>query len=367
MAVTALTVFLVWQDGRAPAETPGFTSSTTVPTADVSQPTTTTLAARDTRVGYLISRSGSRYTADGVTESAIAGRVPFAVLGEESDGYRVMDVCNREGWIAADQVDLGEVLVERNGFADAAIVLDAGHGLPDKGAIGPTRLIEAEANLDVTRRLADLLESPHDVDWMTGAVTTGSAIPAARNVIVTRPHDGPNGGEFELGLTFRATLANTVEADAFVSIHHNTGGAVSLDHPGSEAYVSNFDPDSARLGGLIVDELRRALAAFDADWTGGNGSGLLARIGSEGGDYYTVIEVSEVPTAIVEGVYISNPSEEALAKTDAFRQAYAEAVYRALVRFITTEDSSSATLEVQNYNPGGGVRDMSDCVVPAQE
>lgn len=315
----------------------------------------------------MISRPGSRYTADGVTESAIGGNVPFAVLGEEGGGYRVMDVCNREGWIAADQVDPGEVLVERNGFADAAIVLDAGHGLPDLGAIGPTRLLEAEANLDVTRRIAELLRSPHDVDWATGAVSSGSAVPAARNVVVTRPHDGPNGGDYEVGLTFRATLANTVEADAFVSIHHNSGGAVSLDHPGSEAYVSNFDPESTRLGGLMVDELRRGLARFDADWIGGNGSGLLARVNNDGADYYTLIEVADVPTAIVEGAYISNPSEEALAKTDAFRQAYAEAVYRALVRFIGTEDNPIPTHEVQNYNPGGGIRDMSDCVVPPQE
>ncbi len=365
MAVTALTVFLVWQDGQAPAA--GNPGSTTTTAAGDGSTTTTASTAAATRVGYLISRPGARYAANGVSESAIAGQVAFAVLGEERGGYRVMDVCNREGWIAADQVEVGEVLVERNGFADAAIVLDAGHGLPDKGAIGPTRLIEAEANLDVTRRLAEMLESPHDIDWATGAVSPGSAVPAARNVVVTRSHDGPNGGDFELGLTFRATLANTVEADAFVSIHHNTGGAVALDHPGSEAYVSNFDPESTRLGGLIVDEMRRALAAFDADWTGGNGSGLLARIGSEGGDYYTLIEVAEVPTAIVEGAYISNPSEEALAKTDAFRQAYAEAVYRALVRFITTEDNPIPDHEVQNYNPGGGTRDMSDCVVPPQE
>lgn len=356
----------MWQDsaGSTPSTTP---TGSTVPPGNGNpgtgnSPSTTTQGVRDTRVGYVMSRSGTIYEG-----TAISGSVPFAVLGEEQGGYRVLDVCNREGWLAADQVDVGDVLVNRTGFADAAIVVDAGHGLPDLGAIGPTRLLEAEANLDVTRRLADLLKSPNDVDWATGAVTSGSEVPPARNVVLTRTPDGPNGGDYEVGLTFRATLANTVDADAFVSIHHNSGGAVSLDHPGSEAYVSNFDPESTRLGGLIVEELRRSLAVFNADWTGGNGSGLIARIGSQGGDYYTLIEVAEVPTAIVEGAYISNPSEEALAKTDAFRQAYAEAVYRALVRFITTDDNPIPTHEVQNYNPGGASRDMSDCVVPPQE
>lgn len=289
------------------------------------------------------------------------------MLGEEQGGYRVMDVCNREGWIAADQVNEGEVLIDRDGFADAAIVIDAGHGLPDLGAVGPTRLLEAEANLDVSSRVADLLSSPHDVDWVTGEVTAGMAVPAVHTVVSTRSPSGPNGGDFEVGLTFRAELANSVEADAFVSIHHNSGGAVSLDRPGSEAYVSNFDEESARLGGLMVDELRRSFSAFSADWIGGTGSGVFARIGVDGEDYYTLIEVSEVPVAIVEGAYISNPSEEALARTDAFRQAYAEAVYRALVRFITTDDTSDLVVETQTYDPGGPSRNMDDCVVPPQE
>src|SRR5690606_39602754 len=115
---------------------------------------------------------------------------------------------------------------------------------------------------------------------------------------------------------------------AFVSIHHNTQPEASLDHPGSEAFVSVANPESPRLGGLIVEELRSSFSRFSADWMGTPGSGLISRVGSDGEDYYTVLSRSLVPAVIVEGAYISNPSEEALAMTDEFRQAYAEAVYR---------------------------------------
>ena len=44
---------------------------------------------------------------------------------------------------------------------------------------------------------------------------------------------------------------------------------------------------------------------------------------------------------IVEGVYISEPDEEELLASGEFRQAYAEAVYRGVVRFLTTADTGA--------------------------
>jgi N-acetylmuramoyl-L-alanine amidase len=321
--------------------------------------TTTAVDARPTRTGWVSTRSGSVY--EGIPRAA---KVPFAVLAQEAGGYRVLDVCNREGWLSADQVVPGNVLIDRQGFGDAVFVIDAGHGAPDEGAIGPSGLHEAEVNLDVASRVVELLGRSNDIDWTTGRVMPGSAVPPAHTVIATRPSDGPNRGDFEVGLTFRASLANAVGADAFVSIHHNSGPTNRRDTPGSEAYVSAFDTESQRLGALMLEELRLSFSRFDAEWSGGNGDGLIARIGSDGNDYYTVIAVSEVPAVIVEGLYISSQSQESLARTDTYRQAYAEAVYRALVRFVSTADRPDIEVVTQQFDPGGPSRSMDDCVVP---
>ena len=204
---------------------------------------------------------------------------------------------------------------------------------------------------------------------MTGSeakATTASAgkVPAAATAVLTRSPDGPNGGDYQLGLTYRSMVANTLDADALVSIHHNTVPEADLDHPGSDAFVSLANPESPRLGGLIVQELRASLSRFDADWMGSPGAGVISRVGADGDDYYSILARSEVPAAIIEGVYISNPSEEALAKTDEFRQVYAEAVYRALVRFITTDDYPIPAPEPDLWEVDRLPPSLSDCQVP---
>lgn len=118
------------------------------------------------------------------------------------------------------------------------------------------------------------------------------------------------------------------------------------------------------MGTLPIEELRNGLARFEADWVGGEGSGLISRIDPDGTDYYTLLEKSDAPAALVEGAYISNASEEALAKTDAFHQEYAVGVYRALVRFVTTEDNPIPPPEPQVWDPDGGTVSLNDCVVP---
>jgi N-acetylmuramoyl-L-alanine amidase len=327
---------------------------------------TNTTSTPGTTVGYLTSRDGTGLSdGPGAGSTPVAAGVVFPVLGETDDGFSVLDSCNREGWIARGTAEPGQIPVDRvEGMAGSVFVIDPGHGFPDLGAVGPSHLTEAEVNIDVAARLADLLSAPRNIDAGTGAVISGSEVPAAAAVVLTRSPDGPAEGDYELGLTYRATIGNAVDATAVLSIHHNTEPTRDLDHPGSSAFVSAFDPDSARLGGLIVEELRTGLGRFEADWVGGQGDGLTSRVGTDGDDYYTLLAVSEVTSVIVEGAYISNPSEEALIMTGEFRQAYAEAVYRALVRFVDGEESPLPTPEPELFDVEAPPRSMDDCVVP---
>lgn len=358
-----------WVNGTTDRPDPEARQTASAVTADTSASSRTTLttAPPPEKLAFLITRGGtSLHPASGAAGETVADGILLPVTFRTADGFGVFDTCNQDGWVAAGDADEHTVIdVTAEGrFDRAKFVIDPGHGLPDYGAIGPNGLTETEVNLAVAGRLVELLRRPNDIDWTTGRVAPGSDVPAASTAVLTRGPDGPNGGDYQLGLTYRSTVANVVGADAFVSIHHNTVPEADLDHPGSDAFVSLENPESPRLGGLIVEELRTSLSRFDADWTGSPGSGLISRVGADGEDYYSLLARSNVPAAIIEGVYISNPSEEALAMTDEFRQTYAEAVYRALVRFITTDDYPIPPPEPDLWEVDRPPPSLSECEVP---
>lgn len=78
------------------------------------------------------------------------------------------------------------------------IVIDAGHGGKDPGALGKGGLSEAEVTLDVARRLKQRLESSYNY-----------------RIILTRTDD------HHLSLRERVDFANEQNADLFISLHVN--------------------------------------------------------------------------------------------------------------------------------------------------
>src|SRR5262245_42212174 len=101
------------------------------------------------------------------------------------------------------------------------IVLDAGHGGHDTGAVGPAGLQEKDLVLDVTRRVARLVEDRLNV-----------------KVVLSRD------GDHFVPLRDRTSFANKERADLFVSIHANAHREVAS--AGVETYfLSSEATDSA--------------------------------------------------------------------------------------------------------------------------
>lgn len=296
--------------------------------------------------------------------------LPF--LHRSGDWLLVTTTCNETAWVNAADVQVTpqhQTAATGSAFdlGAAVIVLDPGHGDRDWGGVGPTGLTEKEVNLDVAERVKALMQSSQSVDWATGAISPGTEIPAFGSVVLTRDENGPAAGDFEAGLGYRATVATAAGADVFLSIHNNTVPKTSTDVPGSEVYYSVGAAGSDRLAGLVYDELIRSFSQFDADWRGGELLGPRARVDpTTGEDYYGVLRRATMPAVIVEGLYISEPDEEAIMKTEAFRDAYAGAVYRAVVRFLTTNDQGAAVHDPEPFTDDVGTVSGNGCVVPAQ-
>lgn len=300
----------------------------------------------------------------------------FAGEGMQGDWIEVFTSCDAPAWVHSSQV-LAQPPAPSGGepgagfdFSAATIVIDPGHGGPwNTGAASPSGLIEKVINLDIARRVVDLLREPHRIDWDTGEVFVGDEIPAAGWVLITRVGDEET-GDYEAGLTFRSVLANAANADAMVAIHNNAGWDVNLDHPGSDVYYQSQIVESRRFARIMVREFLRSFASFEADWVGAKLTGAKSRLSPRDGNpqYYGILRRSEMPTVIAEGAYIANQSEADLLGTPEFRQAYADAVYRALILFLTTDDTGEANdtdPEIWAGTAGSGDA-QPDCVIPAQ-
>ena len=243
--------------------------------------------------------------------------VPVAVIGSAGGNYLVRTPCGNAAEVTGgDPID------------GMRVVLDPGHGGPfEVGAVGPNALPEDELNLILSRAI------------LTELARRG--IPTA----TTRT------GDYGSLLSVRAALADAVGADALISLHHNGPTRELGDSPGTEVYVQSVDDatprsDSARLGGLLYEEITAALSMFaGVNWSRLPDAGVLRVLFPEGGDAYGMISRPAIPAVLVEYGYLSNASEAELFATDDYIGIAAVATANAIEDYLNTDRSGSGFVE----------------------
>ncbi|MEL7208308.1 MAG: N-acetylmuramoyl-L-alanine amidase [Actinomycetota bacterium] len=226
------------------------------------------------------------------------------------------------------------------------VVIDPGHGGDEQGAIGPSGETEAELNLDIARRTAALL----DAEGVTVALTRS--------------------GDYRVPIRMRAAIADRLGASVLLSIHHNspTPTPGPTNGPGTEVYVQSGSAESARLGGIVHEELVAALSVFDADWASSSSAGVLTVINDSGEDAYGINRYPLTVSALAELAYLSNPTEALVLATDEYRQSSAQALTRSLIRFLDDEAGGTAPNEEPRlFTPSGATGGPEGCVDPPLE
>lgn len=227
-------------------------------------------------------------------------------------------------------------------ISSADIVLDPGHGgSVETGAVGSNGLTEKELNLEVAKRTARILES------------------RGISVVLTRTSD------YRIPLATRAEIANVLEARAIISIHHNAPNANSSPIPGTEVFIQDGVPESARLGGLLQEEIVAALDTFDVNWTVASDAGAIVVLNDSGLNSYGMIRRPEMPAVLAELGYISNPAEAELFATVEYQDTAATALADGIERWLTTEDPGSGFRDGPRlFTPSGGTGGSDGCEDP---
>ena len=228
----------------------------------------------------------------------------------------------------------------------ATVVLDPGHGGEETGAVGEGGLVERDLNLAVAEKTKAALERE-------GAT-----------VVLTRT------GDYRIALATRAEIAQRLKPPVFISIHHNGGHDEERSTPGTEVFFQSASPASRRLAGLLYEEEYAFFSDLDNDtWYADRDAGAKPRLSDSGGDYYGILRrTNGVTGALSEGLFLSNPEEEALLAQADVQQGEAEAITRAVRRFMLGDDQGSGFTDpyprTEPAGPGGGT---GGCVDPPLE
>jgi N-acetylmuramoyl-L-alanine amidase len=228
----------------------------------------------------------------------------------------------------------GKAIVDRL----VTITLDPGHGGEDPGAVGHGGTFEKNVTLEVARRLKSRLDSEPNM-----------------RAVLTRDSD------FFVPLNMRVQKARRMQADLFLSIHADAW--IKPDARGSSVFVlsergassslarlmAQRENDADLVGGVNLGEkdpfLARTLLDLSQTATINDslklGKYLLGELGAintlhknnveQAG--FAVLKAPDIPSALIETAFISNPEEERRLNDDAYQDKLADAIVRGIRQY----------------------------------
>lgn len=218
------------------------------------------------------------------------------------------------------------------------ITLDPGHGGEDPGAIGKGGSYEKNVTLEVARRLKSRIDAEPNM-----------------RAVLTRDSD------FFVPLQMRVQKARRVQSDLFLSIHADAW--IKPDARGSSVFVLSEKGASSTQARLLAQReneadlvggvnlgakdlfLARTLLDLSQTATINDslklGKYLLGELGTintlhknnveQAG--FAVLKAPDIPSALIETAFISNPEEERRLNDDAYQEKLAEAIVRGIRQY----------------------------------
>ncbi|HET8849853.1 MAG TPA: N-acetylmuramoyl-L-alanine amidase [Marinobacter sp.] len=284
----------------------------------------------------------------------------FTLEPNQQYGHRlVIDLIDEKG-TRVEQATSPTVTQDQNGKRDIIVVVDAGHGGEDPGAIGPRGTQEKNVVLKMAKTLADLINSQ---PGFTAKMTRT--------------------GDYYIGLRNRTLLARKYNADLFVSVHADAfrtpeprGASVfALSQRGATSETARWLAQSENrsdliggVGGVSLDGRNDMLASvlLDLSMTAsinaslGVGSSVLSKLGSVTELHkprveqaaFVVLKSPDIPSILVEAGFISNPSEEKKLTSQRYRERLANAIMNGIHEYFRDTPPPGTLLAWQKTNKG---------------
>lgn len=229
----------------------------------------------------------------------------YEIVGFAKKGTTFAVKSETHGWYEVEKDDLKGYLNEKfvkkavnadsTGIENKTIVIDAGHGGRDVGAIGASGTFEKKFTYKTSLELKQQLT-------VLGA-----------NVLLTRSED-----EF-ISLGSRSSYANIAGTDAFISVHYNSTPALP-NVTGIGTYY--YHGQSKELARYVQQELIKETNAQDR--------------GISFGDF-SVIRQTFKPAILVELGFLSNQEKEQLLQTNAYQKKLVQGMVNGLRKYFANK------------------------------
>lgn len=219
------------------------------------------------------------------------------------------------------------------------ILVDAGHGGEDSGAVGKNKSLEKNVNLAIAKKLVAIINQNKDF-----------------KAVLSRS------GDYYVPLTKRLTIAQQQKASMFISIHADSVESISAK--GASVYMLSEKGNNSKLAKQLeasqnlVDQFGGVETVIDNDQFLQNiltdysrkdkekqsfelAQEIIAQLDKIGPIHkqipqkanFVVLKSPSIPSVLVETAFISNPTQEKRLTNKKQQQKIAQSIYKGIVNF----------------------------------
>lgn len=190
------------------------------------------------------------------------------------------------------------------------VIIDAGHGGEDGGAIGNNGAYEKDINLVIAQKLNSKLKS----------LGIRSVLTRDSDILLYDKTSDYEGKKKKLDLLARKEFAEEYENAIFISIHQNS--FPKKQYRGFQVYYSPNAPESKLLSLLIENSVKSSL---QPDHT---------RPSKEGDSSIYLLDKLYCPSVLIECGFISNPEECSLLCQESYQNALCDSISDGIIDFL---------------------------------
>lgn len=236
----------------------------------------------------------------------IKKRIVFVIF------FVCLSICS---YVIIDVIERSNKIITTNALpiTNKTVIIDAGHGSPDEGAIGFNGTTEAAINLEIALKLQKLVEQSGAKVILTRSDENGIYSNKPNSIRNLKISDIKN----------RVDIGNNSNADIFVSIHLNKFPA-SQSYNGWQTFYQNKSEKSKYLASLIQANLNKNIEKKN--------NRKIMPISN-----IYIMDNVKIPAVIVECGFLSNPSECEELRTESYQNKIIWGIYLGLQEYFANE------------------------------